>query len=128
APEGAPNVVFVMLDDVGFGASEVFGGPVATPAIAELAGAGLRFNRFHTTAIGSPTRASLLTGRDAHVTGVGTVMNSANRYPGYQGVLRDETAMLPRVLQQVGYSTACFGKWHLAPPWETSQVGPFTRW
>lgn len=128
APEGAPNVVLVMLDDVGFGASEVFGGSVTTSAIAELASEGLRYNRFHTTAICSPTRASLLTGRDAHVTGVGTVMNSANKYPGYAGVMRDSTATIATVLKQHGYSTACFGKWHLAPPWETSQIGPFDRW
>lgn len=128
APPGAPNVVLVMLDDVGFGASEVFGGPIATPAIAELARGGLRYNRCHTTAICSPTRASLLTGRDAHVTGVGTVMNSANKHPGYTGVMRGSTATVATVLKQHGYSTACFGKWHLAPPWETSQIGPFDRW
>ncbi|GIH68072.1 sulfatase-like hydrolase/transferase [Sphaerimonospora thailandensis] len=128
APEGAPNVVLVLLDDVGFGASAPFGGPVETPAIEELAREGLRYNRFHTTAICSPTRASLLTGRDAHVAGVGTVMNSANKYPGYQGILRDSTATIATVLRKNGYSTACFGKWHLAPPWETSQIGPFDRW
>ncbi|GLY71294.1 arylsulfatase [Amycolatopsis taiwanensis] len=127
-PVGAPNVVLVMLDDVGFGASEVFGGPVSTPAVARLAQAGLRYTRFHTTAICSPTRASLLTGRDAHVAGVGTVMNTSNRYPGYQGIMRDETATIATVLRQNGYATACFGKWHLAPPWETSQLGPFDRW
>jgi arylsulfatase A-like enzyme len=128
APEGAPNVVLVLLDDVGFGASAPFGGLVETPAITELAADGLRYNRFHTTAICSPTRASLLTGRDAHVTGVGTVMNSANKYPGYQGIMRDSTATIATVLKQNGYSTACFGKWHLAPAWETSQIGPFDRW
>ena len=128
APEGAPNVVLVLLDDVGFGASAPFGGPVETPAIAELAAAGLRYNRFHTTAICSPTRASLLTGRDPHVTGVGTVMNSANTDPGYDGLLRDSTATIATGLKKNGYSTACFGKWHLAPAWESSQIGPFDRW
>lgn len=128
APEGAPNVVMVLLDDVGFGASAPFGGPVETPAIADIADNGLRYNRFHTTAICSPTRASMLTGRDPHVTGVGTVMNSANPEPGYQGVLRDSSATVATILKKNGYSTACFGKWHLAPPWETSQIGPFDRW
>ncbi|KRF10451.1 arylsulfatase [Nocardioides sp. Soil796] len=128
APQGAPNVVLVMLDDVGFGASAPFGGIIETPAISQLAEEGLRYNRFHTTAICSPTRAALLTGRDAHVAGVGTVMNSANDQPGYQGILRDSSATIATVLKQNGYSTACFGKWHLAPAWETSQVGPFDRW
>ncbi|QIX26525.1 sulfatase-like hydrolase/transferase [Nocardioides sp. JQ2195] len=128
SPEGAPNVVLVLLDDVGFGASAPFGGLIHTPAIDELAADGLRYNRFHTTAICSPTRASLLTGRDAHVAGVGTVMNSANKYPGYQGLLRDSSATIATVLKQNGYSTACFGKWHLAPPWECSPIGPFDRW
>lgn len=127
-PAGAPNVVLVLLDDVGFGASAPFGGFVETPAIEELAQDGLRYNRFHTTAICSPTRASLLTGRDPHVTGVGTVMNVANKYPGYQGILRDSTATIATMLKNNGYSTACFGKWHLTPAWETSQVGPFDRW
>jgi arylsulfatase len=121
-------VVLVLLDDVGFGASAPFGGLIDTPAIEELAADGLRYNRFHTTAICSPTRASLLTGRDAHVTGVGTVLNLANSHSGYDGVLRDSTALVPRVLKDHGYSTACFGKWHLTPHWETSQVGPFDRW
>ena len=128
APDSAPNVVLVLLDDVGFGASESFGGPVETPAVAKLAAEGLRYNRFHTTAICSPTRASLLTGRDPHVTGVGTVMNSANKHPGYDGIMRDSTATIAAVLGKNGYSTACFGKWHLAPAWETSQIGPFDRW
>jgi arylsulfatase len=123
-----PNVVVVLLDDVGFGAAGTFGGPVRTPTLDALAETGLRYNRFHTTAICSPTRASLLTGRDAHVTGVGTVLNSAFDHPAYRGVLRPETASVARVLQQEGYSTACIGKWHLAPAWESSQAGPFDRW
>lgn len=123
-----PNVVVVLLDDVGFGAPGTFGGVVDTPALDALAADGLRYNRFHTTAICSPTRASLLTGRDAHVTGVGTVLNSAWDHPGYNGVLREETATIARVLQLNGYATGCFGKWHLAPAWECSQAGPFDRW
>ncbi|SEK70614.1 arylsulfatase [Blastococcus sp. DSM 46786] len=123
-----PNVVVVLLDDVGFGAPSTFGGPIDTPVLDALAGEGLRYNRFHTTAICSPTRAALLTGRDAHAAGVGTVLNSANTNPGYEGVLRPETATVATVLKQAGYSTAAFGKWHLGPPWESSQVGPFDRW
>jgi len=128
APQGAPNVVLVLLDDVGFGAASTFGGPASTPALEALAAAGLRYNRFHTTAICSPTRASLLTGRDSHAVNVGAVLNSSNSYPGYQGVLRKEAATVAEVLRQNGYSTAAFGKWHLAPAWETSPSGPFDRW
>lgn len=128
APEGAPNVVIVLLDDVGFGATSTFGGPADTPALEVLAQDGLRYNRFHTTGICSPTRASLLTGRDAHVAGVGAVLNSANDRPGYEGVLKPETAVIAEVLRQQGYSTGAFGKWHLAPDWEISPAGPFDRW
>lgn len=128
APANAPNVVVVLLDDVGFGAASTFGGPAETPALETLANEGLRYNRFHTTAICSPTRASLLTGRDSHVANVGAVLNSANSYPGYQGVLKKETATIAEVLRQNGYNTAAFGKWHLAPSWETSPSGPFDRW
>ncbi|TXS93860.1 sulfatase-like hydrolase/transferase [Parahaliea maris] len=128
APEGAPNVVVVLLDDVGFGAASTFGGPADTPGLEALAAEGLRYNRFHTTAICSPTRAALLTGRDAHRANVGTVMNVANAYPGYQGVLNPHTATVAEMLRQRGYSTAAIGKWHLAPSWETSPMGPFDRW
>lgn len=128
APEGAPNVVLVLLDDVGFGAASTFGGPVQTPALEDLAKRGLRYNRFHTTAICSPTRASLLTGRDSHAVNVGSVLNSSNAYPGYQGILKAETATVAEVLRQRGYATAAFGKWHLTPTWETSPSGPFDRW
>ncbi|MFS3128875.1 arylsulfatase [Nocardioides sp. Bht2] len=123
-----PNIVVVLLDDVGFGAASTFGGPIHTPTLDRLAARGLRYNRFHTTAICSPTRASLLTGRDAHATGVGTVLNSAFDHPAYRGVLREETTLVARHLCDAGYSTACIGKWHLAPTWESSQAGPFTRW
>lgn len=128
ARSGSPNVVIVLLDDVGFGATSAFGGPVQTPALEALAAGGLSYNRFHTTAICSPTRASLLTGRDSHVANVGAVLNSSNAYPGYQGILKKETATIAQVLGERGYSTAAFGKWHLAPIWETSPSGPFDRW
>ena len=128
APAGAPNIVLVLLDDVGFGASSTFGGPVATPALEALADQGLRFNRFHTTAICSPTRASLLTGRNAHATGIGSVMNSVDARPGYSGFHTKDTATIAEILRQHGYSTAAFGKWHQTPDWEVSQSGPFDRW
>ncbi|MCP5132001.1 MAG: arylsulfatase [Pseudomonadales bacterium] len=128
APAGAPNVVLIMLDDVGFGAAAPFGGPAATPTFDVLADEGLRYNRFHTTAICSPTRASLLTGRNPHVTGIGAVMNSADDRPGYNGFQNRDTATIAEILREQGYSTAAFGKWHQTPPWETSQSGPFDRW
>lgn len=128
APKGAPNIVIVLLDDVGFGASSTFGGPVATPALDALAREGLRYNRFHTTAICSPTRASLLTGRNPHATGIGAVENSVDARPGYSGFHTSDTATIAEVLRQRGYSTAAFGKWHQTPDWELSQSGPFDRW
>ena len=128
APANAPNVVVVLLDDVGFGAASTFGGPVATPALEELAREGLRYNRFHTTGICSPTRASLLTGRNPHLAGIGSVMNSADSRPGYAGFQKKDTATIAEVLRQNGYSTAVFGKWHQTPDWELSPSGPFDRW
>lgn len=128
APAEAPNVVVILLDDVGFGAASTFGGPAQTPTLERLARSGLRYNRFHTTALCSPTRASLLTGRDTHVANMGAVINSSNAYPGYQGMLQPETATIAEVLRNNGYSTALFGKWHLVPDWEASPIGPFERW
>lgn len=128
APESAPNVVVVLLDDVGFGAAATFGGPVDTPNMDQLASEGLRYNRFHTTAICSPTRASLLTGRESHRANVGAVLNTATARPGYQGILNPHTATVVEMLRQNGYSTAAIGKWHLTPSWETSPAGPFDRW
>jgi len=128
APAGAPNIVVVLLDDVGFGAAGSFGGPIPTPALDRLAREGLRYNRFHTTAICSPTRAALLTGRNPHAVGVGAVLNSASPQPGYEGVLRPSAATVAEILRQNGYATALFGKWHLTPDWESSPAGPFDRW
>jgi len=125
APTGAPNVVMVLLDDVGFGTASTFGGPVETPAMTALAKSGLTYNRFHTTAMCSPTRAALLTGRNAHAAGVGAVM--ADNRPGYSGFHPEDSAMIAEVLRQNGYSTAAFGKWHTTAAWETSQNGPFDR-
>lgn len=128
APAGAPNIVIVLLDDVGFGASSTFGGPSPTPTLENMAQEGLRYNRFHTTAICSPTRAALLSGRNAHATGIGTVMNTADERPGYNGFHAKDAATIAEVLRQSGYSTGMFGKWHQTPDWELSQSGPFDRW
>lgn len=128
APAGAPNVVVVLLDDVGFGAASTFGGPAATQALDQLAAEGLRYNRFHTTAICSPTRAALLSGRNAHAVGIGAVMNTADSRPGYTGMHARDAASIAEILRQEGYNTAAFGKWHQTPDWEISQSGPFDRW
>jgi len=125
---GAPNVVVVLLDDVGFGAAGSFGGPVPTPGLDRLAGLGLRYNAFHTTAICSPTRASLLTGRNPHAVCMGTVTNSSSPYEGRHGVMPKSAATIAEILRQNGYSTSAWGKWHLMPHWEQSQAGPFDRW
>lgn len=127
-PAGAPNVVLILLDDAGFAASGAFGGPVQTPTLDRLAGQGLRYNRFHSTALCSPTRAALLTGRDAHRAGFGEVMEASSGFPGYNGIWRRDTASVAEVLRQHGYSTSAFGKWHNTPYWEISPVGPFDRW
>ena len=128
AAANAPNVVIVLLDDVGFGAAETFGGPIPTPTLDGLAKQGLRYNRFHTTGICSPTRAALLTGRNPHAVGVGAVLNSASNHPGKSGILRADAPTLAEILRDAGYATSMFGKWHLTPDWETSPAGPFDRW
>jgi arylsulfatase len=127
-PKGAPNIVVVLLDDVGFSAAQTFGGAIPTPTLDDLSDAGLRYNRFHTTGICSPTRASLLTGRNAHAVGVGAVLNSASNYPGREGMLKKNAATIAALLRDYGYATSAWGKWHLAPPWESSPSGPFDRW
>jgi arylsulfatase A-like enzyme len=120
--------VLILLDDVGFGAASTFGGAIQTPALNALARDGLRYNRFHTAAICSPTRAALLSGRNPHATGIGAVMNTADARPGYSGFQTKETATIAEVLRQNGYATGAFGKWHQTPDWEASQAGPFDRW
>ena len=127
-PAGAPNVLIVLLDDVGFGSSSAFGGPVRTPTAERLAQRGLRFNRFHTTALCAPTRAALLTGRNHHTVAMGSVPDLATSAPGYSSVRPDDCAPLAQTLRLNGYSTAQFGKCHEVPLWETSPVGPFDRW
>jgi arylsulfatase len=127
-PSGAPHILVILLDDVGFGASRTFGGPAATPTADRLAAGGLRFTRFHTTALCSPTRAALLSGRNHHVVGMGGITEIATSAPGYDSMRPDDCAPLAEILKLNGYSTAQFGKCHEVPVWETSPVGPFYRW
>lgn len=127
-PEGAPNVLVIMLDDVGFGASSAFGGPCNTPAAERLAVHGLKYNRFHTTALCSPTRQALLTGRNHHTVGMGGITEIAASAPGYTSVRPNTCAPLPETLKLNGYSTAQFGKCHEVPVWQTSPLGPFNAW
>ncbi len=127
-PEGAPNVLIVLLDDVGFAASSAFGGPVSTPIAERLAADGLKYNRFHTTALCSPTRQALLTGRNHHAVGMGGITEIATSAPGYNSIRPNTCAPLAETLKLNGYSTAQFGKCHEVPVWETSPMGPFSAW
>jgi arylsulfatase A-like enzyme len=127
-PAGAPHVLVVLLDDVGFGASSAFGGPCETPTAERLAGDGLRFNRFHTTALCAPTRQALLTGRNHHSAGMGGIPEIATSAPGYTSIRPKSVAPLAEVLKLNGYSTAQFGKCHEVPVWQTSPMGPFDAW
>ena len=127
-PKGAPNVLVVLLDDVGFAASSAFGGPIHTPTAERLAKNGLKFNRFHTTALCSPTRQALLTGRNHHSVNMGGVCEIATSAPGYTSVLPKNKAPLAMTLKLNGYSTAQFGKCHEVPVWQTSPIGPFDQW
>jgi arylsulfatase A-like enzyme len=127
-PKGAPNVLIVLIDDVGFGASSAFGGPCQTPNFEKLAANGLRYNRFHTTALCSPTRQALLTGRNHHSVGMGGITEIATSVPGYNSILPNTCAPLARTLLLNGYSTSQFGKCHEVPVWQTSPMGPFDAW
>jgi arylsulfatase len=124
----APNIVVVLLDDVGFGQTSTFGGLIPTPRLDKLADQGIRYNRFHTTAICSPSRAALLTGRNHHDSGFGFLMEWATGYPSYNVMMPRSTATIAEILKQHGYSTSWFGKNHNTPDWETSVAGPFDRW
>jgi arylsulfatase A-like enzyme len=128
APQGAPNVVIVLIDDIGFGHSATFGGPINMPTLQALADTGLRYNRFHTTALCSPTRTALLTGRNHHVNNAGAIMELATAFPGNTGVRPQSVAPLAQTLRLNGYSTAAFGKYHETAPWEVSVSGPYDRW
>jgi arylsulfatase A-like enzyme len=127
-PPGAPNVLVVLLDDVGFGAASAFGGPCQTPTAKRLAGNGLKYTRFHTTALCAPTRAALLTGRNHHSVGMGAITEMATSAPGNSSVRPKNKAPLAETLKLNGYSTAQFGKCHEVPMWETSPMGPFHQW
>jgi arylsulfatase A-like enzyme len=127
-PEQAPNVLIVLIDDVGFGASSAFGGPINTPNAERLAAKGLKYNRFHTTALCSPTRQALLTGRNHHTVGMGGITEIATSAPGYNSIRPNTCAPLAETLKLNGYSTAQFGKCHEVPVWETSPMGPFHAW
>jgi arylsulfatase A-like enzyme len=128
APEGAPNVVLILLDDVGFGATSTFGGPVPTPALDKLAQSGLRYNQWHTTALCSPTRAALITGRNHHEAGFGVISEIATGFPGYDAIIPDTAATIGTILKENGYNTSWFGKNHNTPDYETNQAGPFVQW
>jgi arylsulfatase A-like enzyme len=127
-PKGAPNVLIVLIDDAGFGASSAFGGPCQTPTAEKLAGNGLKYNRFHTTALCSPTRQALLTGRNHHSAGMGGITEIATGAPGYCSVLPNSMSPLARTLKLNGYNTAQFGKCHEVPVWQTSPAGPYDAW
>jgi len=128
APEGAPNIVLILLDDSGFGQYSTFGGGIPAPTLDRLAAEGLKYNRFHTTALCSPTRAALITGRNHHSAGTGVITEAATGYEGYTCVLPRSCGTIGQVLQQYGYATAWIGKNHNTPAWETSAAGPFDRW
>jgi arylsulfatase A-like enzyme len=125
---GAPNVLLVLTDDVGFGASSTFGGPIPTPTLDQLAHNGLRFNQFHTTALCSPTRGALLTGRNPNRIELGNVVNLATGFEGFTSVIPKSAATVAQLLSNSGYATSMFGKWHLTPEWEQSSAGPFNHW
>src|SRR6266702_693290 len=128
APVGAPNVLVVLLDDEGYGQSGTFGGLIPTPTLDRLAAGGLRYTRFHVTALCSPTRSALLTGRNNHAVSMGTIANWSTDEPGYTGSIPKSAAMLPEVLRENGYATSAFGKWHLIPEPEVTLAGPFDHW
>ena len=127
-PKGAPNVLLIMTDDVGFGAPSTFGGVIPTPALDRVAKAGLRYTQFHSTALCSPTRAALITGRNHHSAGFGVISELATGFPGYNSIIGEDCVTVGRILKDNGYATSWFGKDHNTPAFETSQAGPFDRW
>jgi arylsulfatase len=127
-PKGSPNILIVLIDDAGFGSASAFGGPCDTPNAEKLASGGLKYNRFHTTALCSPTRQALLTGRNHHSCGMGGITETATGAPGYSSVLPNSMSPLARTLKLNGYNTAQFGKCHEVPVWQASPVGPFDAW
>ena len=128
APQGAPNVIVFLIDDIGFGHPATFGGGIPMPALDRLANQGLKYNRFHTTALCSPTRVAILTGRNHHSNNAGAIMEVATAFPGNTGARPQSITPLAEILRQNGYSTGAFGKYHETAPWEVSVSGPFDRW
>ncbi len=128
APKGAPNILLILVDDVGFSATHTFGGAINTPTFDNLAREGLRYNEFHVNAICAPSRASLLSGRTDHQVGFGTITEFAAGYPGYNSLWPKSAASVAEVLKDNGYNTAAFGKWHNTPVWQATPAGPFDRW
>ncbi len=128
APKGAPNILIILTDDVGFGASSTFGGPIPTPTMDRLAREGLRYNNFHTTALCSPTRAALLSGRNHHSANTGVIMELATGFPGYNSLMSRSNGTFAEILKQNGYNTSWYGKNHNVPDWQSSQAGPFDLW
>ncbi len=128
APEKAPNIVIVLIDDIGFGHASAFGGPINMPTLERLAANGLKYNRFHTTALCSPTRTALLTGYNHHSNNAGAIMEVGTAFPGNTGIRPQTITTIAQVLRMNGYSTAAFGKYHETPPWEASVSGPYDRW
>jgi arylsulfatase A-like enzyme len=128
APKGAPNILLILTDDVGFGATSTFGGPIPTPTFDRLAANGLRYTAFHTTALCSPTRSALLSGRNHHSNATGVIMELATGFPGYNSLMPKSNGTFAEVLKQNGYNTACYGKNHNVPDWHSSQAGPFDLW
>jgi arylsulfatase A-like enzyme len=127
-PKGAPNVVLIMTDDVGFGAPSTFGGVIPTPTLDKIASMGLRFTQFHSTALCSPTRAALITGRNHHSAGFGVVSEQSTGYPGYDSIITADKATIGRILREHGYATSWFGKNHNTPTYQSGQAGPFEQW
>lgn len=128
APKGAPNVLLILLDDVGFGMTSTFGGPVPTPHLQRLADNGLKYTRFHTTALCSPSRAALLAGRNHHSVATGVIIEMGTGFPGYTGLIPENTAMISQMLRDNGYATSMFGKWHNTGEPDINPAGPFNRW
>jgi arylsulfatase A-like enzyme len=127
-PEGAPNILVVLIDDEGFGAPSTFGGVIPTPNLDRIADAGLRYTQFHTTALCSPTRAALITGRNHHSVGTGVIGEAATGFPGYNSIMTKDKSTIGTILKANGYATSWFGKNHNTPAFVTSQVGPFDQW
>jgi arylsulfatase len=128
APAGAPNVIIVLIDDLGFAGTSTYGGPISTPTFERLASQGLVYNNFHTTAVSSPTRSALKSGRNHHVNNMGGIIETGTAFPGNTGQIPNEVGPVAEMLRLNGYSTAAFGKWHETAAWEASISGPFDRW